>query len=206
MEKTKNANKLLGDDGVKAAVEFQRHQNEMKANFEGIVQVIGRDFMPLFDRLMVKMQEFWEKHGKQITAFIERLITDLVPKLIMLLDGAVSLLDRLTGGGSTPSGSSSSGLGSLAQSISGSPLLMAAINAVSPLAGTAIQATAIGSSLLGGGGQPSSPASGGAVPGGTLITTPTTNVYTINVQNPITANSDIPSTVQYLQMMNGGSN
>lgn len=207
MEKTKTANKLLSEDGVKAAVDFSRKQNEIKAEFEGLVGQIGRDLMPAFQKFLDKLQEFWQKHGPEITKFINNLIEKGLPGMLGLIEnlfkaleyvGNTTVFKWMTGSASNTDMLQSAG--NAATTATANPLIMSLINQLFPGLGLVTNGLAIAN----GAGYLGSP-SGGATAGGTPIGGGTNN-YTINVQNPITNNSDIPSMVQYLQLANGGSN
>lgn len=193
MDQTKLANKLLGEDGVKAAVEFTRKQNEIKSEFEGLVGQIGRDLMPAFQTFLNKMQEFWQKHGPEITHFIDNLIQNGLPGLLGLIDKLFKALEYI---GNT----------NVFKWISGQQSgIQTAENINSNLLSWFEQkAQELGLTNVFGGPTtpaiPSGPIAGGTPIGGTI------NNYTVNVQNPITSNADIPATVQYMQMTMGGSN
>lgn len=196
MEKTKNANKLLGEDGVKAAVDYTRKQNEIKSNFEGLVGQIGRDLMPAFQKFLDKLQEFWQTHGPEITKFIDKLITEGLPGILGLIEKLFKALEYI---GST----------NVFKWITGQ---QSGLQSVENMNTNALQwfeqkAQELGlTSVFGGPSTPVGATPTGPIAGGSPITTPTSNVYNINVSNPITANSDIPAMVQYLQLANGGSN
>jgi len=194
MEQTRNANKLLSEDGVKAAVEFTRKQNEIKSNFEGLVGQIGRDLMPAFQKFLDKLQEFWQKHGPEITKFIDKLITDGLPGLLGLMDNLFKTLEYI---GSTNVFKWMTGQQSGLQTVEN--INSNAVNWFEQ------KAQELGlTSIFGGPSTPVTAIPVGAVAGGTPIGGST--VYNINVSNPITNNSDIPAMVQYLQLTNGGSN
>lgn len=203
MQKTKEANKLLSDDGVKAAVEFSRKQNEIKADFEGLVQQMGRDLMPAFLEFLKLMEKFWKEHGSQITAFIDKLITNGLPGLIGVMQRLFQTLNDI-GNSSvwkwiTGEGSAAAAAGDTLSAANNSQGIQAFLGGASPLAAALVQGAGLvqqGVNFVTGGNP--SPAGGTPIGGG--------NTYNINVQNPITANSDIPATVNLLQRQYGGGN
>ena len=194
MEKTKLANKLLGEDGVKAAVDYTRKQNEIKSEFEGLVGQIGRDLMPAFQKFLDKLQEFWQKHGPEITKFINNLIEKGLPGMLGLIEKLFKALEYI--------GNTSVFKWMTGQSTAGDPSRpYDNSNFFGALLNDWYKAGYDYEQSLSGGAPPSG---GGPIAGGTPITTPTTNVYTINVQNPITNNTDIPTMQSYLQRTYGG--
>lgn len=203
MQKTKDANKLLGEDGVKAAVDFTRKQNEIKADFEGLVQQMGRDLMPAFMEFLKLMEKFWKEHGPEITKFINKLITDGLPGLIGVMQRLFEMLENI-GKSSvwkwlTGEGSGTAAAGEVVSAANDSQGIMAFLGGASPLAAALVQGAGLvqqGYNYVTGGNP--SPAGGVPVSGG--------NTYNINVQNPITNNADIPAMVNYLQLANGGAN
>ena len=97
VQATQDSHKYLTTDGVAALKTYGISQRELSTKWEGMQEQLGRDLVPAFQKFNDKLLEFWDKHGKEITKFLENLIGVLLPALLTMLDQVFDKLDSITG-------------------------------------------------------------------------------------------------------------